>query len=94
MKSILIWLRDPFYHVILGAGFATLCYLAFSTFDLVPACIRIAALYLYLRELTQVQCRYYGNRFYKGWTLRGDIHKWAEWVLPWIALETIWSLVA
>ena len=40
----------------------------------------LATLALYLREVTQVQSRYYGNHFFRGWLT--DLHHTAEWLVP------------
>ena len=48
---------------------------------------RFAALFLFLREVGQVQARYYANNFLKGWTLAGAdpdraFHRHMEWIVP------------
>jgi len=55
---------------------------------------RTAIVVLYVRELGQVQARYYGNNFLKGWTLAGTdpdraFHRHMEWIVPGIVINAI-----
>lgn len=74
-----IWTRDNALHAMLG--FALMA--AFSGAGMVPGWIEgalVAGSFLFLREVTQVQCKYHGNDFRKGWLL--DLHHTMEWLVP------------
>ncbi len=55
---------------------------------------RFSAMILYLRELGQVQGRYYDNNFLKGWTLAGAdpdraFHRHMEWIAPSVVINWV-----
>lgn len=85
--------RDNALHVALGAagaGLATVLYMIPAPWHL-PA---IAAVGLYLREVTQMQTRLYGGDFRRGWTL--DLEHHMEWAAPaavLFALTGAWAAV-
>lgn len=89
---------DNLLHTILGFVFmAALWGLSgggsFSTVDW-PLFARIAALWLYLREVGQVQARYHHHNFLRGWTLRGTdpdraFHRHMEWIVPSVVVNGV-----
>ena len=56
-----------------------------------------AVIFLYARELTQVQARYHDNNFLKGWSLAGTdphraFHRHMEWIVPGIVINGVTRL--
>lgn len=91
-----IFTLDNLLHTVLGFALMGLFWLisgpgSFSDADW-PRYALMAALVLYLRELGQVQARYHGNNFLRGWTLAGTdpdraFHRHMEWIVPSIIIN-------
>ena len=85
-----IWTRDNRLHTVLGAAVAAwVVLLLWLAPVFMPAFF--AMLYLYLREVGQVQAGYFGHDFRRGWTLYVSdqrdagwraFHRQMEWVVP------------
>lgn len=84
---------DNLLHTFLGALVAGIFYLASHAPGYLPFTLS-AALVLYLRELGQVQARYHGNSFLKGWSLAGTdpdrmLHRHMEWIVPSVVINLV-----
>jgi len=79
---------DAYYHVGVGLLHVAATMGLAYTFGIVGVPIyffvAMASLYLYQREVGQVQSKLYDNNFFKGWGL--DLHHHAEWVIPSVIL--------
>lgn len=60
-------MKDAGLHYLLGGAFASLCVLAFLWLPPAVAGALSGSLYLFLREVGQIQAKLYDNDFKRGW---------------------------